>query len=256
MSKTLLTAGAAAACLLTAPLAHAQDVYDFRAMTPAQQEAFGEAVRTYLLSNPEVIMEAVAVLEEREAIQQVEADKALVNENAEALFDDGYSWVGGNPDGDFTIVEFIDYRCGYCRRAHPEVLQLLELDGNIRLVVKEFPILGEASMTSARFAIATQIVAGDEAYESVHNALVALEGNPGAGPLRRLAGTLGLDAEAIMAEMNSDEVTRRIADTRELAQAMRISGTPTFVFGDQMVRGYAPLDAMLEIVAAVRETQD
>lgn len=255
MSKTFLTAGATAALLLTAPIASAQDAYDFRAMTPAQQEAFGEAVRAYLLENPEIIMEAVAVLEERQAAQQANADLELVAENAEALFNDGYSWVGGNPDGDFTIVEFIDYRCGYCRKAHPEVLELLENDGNIRLIVKEFPILGEASMISSRFAIATQIVAGDEAYEAVHNALVALEGNPGAGPLRRLAGTLGLDAGAIMAEMDSDEVTRRIEKTRALAMAMQINGTPSFVFGDQMVRGYAPLAAMEQIVAEGRAAQ-
>ncbi|MBS0122729.1 DsbA family protein [Thetidibacter halocola] len=247
-----LRGAAAALALMTAcGAASAQDL-DLSAMTPEQKDAFGAQVREYLLANPQVIMEAVAVLEQREQAQQAEADVSLVQAHMDALVNDGFSWVGGNPEGDVTIVEFMDYRCGYCRKAHPEVEQLIASDGDIRLIVKEFPILGEASVVASRFAIATQIVAGDDAYKAVHDALITMEGNPGNGPLRRMAETLGLDADAIMAEMDSDEVTRRIAETRALAQSMQISGTPSFVFGDQMVRGYAPLDIMQQIVADVR----
>lgn len=243
----------AALCLLAAPMTvQAQEAFDFDAMTPAQQAAFGAQVRAYLLENPQVIMDAVAVLEEREKAAQLAQDDTLVADNLDRLMNDGFSWVGGNPEGDLTVIEFTDYRCGFCRRAHPEVMELLESDGNIRYIIKEFPILGEASVTSTRFAIATLIVAGDEAYKSVHDALITLEGNPGNGPLRRIAETLGLDADAIMAEMGSAEVTRRIDETRQLAIAMNINGTPSFVFGDQMVRGYAPLPAMQQIVAEER----
>lgn len=259
MSKTstFLRGTAAALCLFAAPMAQAQDApaFDFDTMTPEQQAAFGAQVRAYLLENPQVIMEAVAVLEQRDQQAQVAQDEALVADNMDRLVNDGYSWVGGNPEGDVTIVEFMDYRCGFCRRAHPEVEQLIATDGNIRYILKEFPILGEASMTSSRFAIATLIVAGDEAYKAVHDALITMEGNPGNGPLRRIAETLGLDYEAITAEVDSEEVTRRIAETRQLAQDMNINGTPSFVFGDQMVRGYAPLDAMQAIVAEVRDSQ-
>lgn len=256
-SLSFLRGTAAALAILAAPMVQAADAtpFDLGDMTAEQQAAFGDAVRNYLLENPQVIMEAVAVLEAREKEAQEAQDVALVANNMERLVNDGYSWVGGNPDGDVTVIEFSDYRCGFCRRAHPEVEQLLAADGNIRLIVKEFPILGEASMVSSQFAIATQIVAGDDAYKMVYDALIALEGNPGNGPLRRLAETLGLDADAIMAEMGSDEVMRRIADTRDLARAMNISGTPTFVFGDQMVRGYAPLATMQDIVADVRDSQ-
>ncbi len=226
--------------------------FDPATMTDAQKAAFDAMVRDYLLRDPQVIMDAVAVLEEREAAQQGERDRALVSANADALLDDGFSWVGGNPDGDVTVVEFLDYRCGYCRRAHPEVMELIESDGNIRLIVKELPILGEASMVSSRFAIATRIVGGDAAYKSVHDALIALEGEPTEAVLSRLAATLGLDADAILVEMQSDEVTRQIAETRALAQRMQINGTPSFVFGDQLVRGYAPLEAMRAIVADAR----
>ena len=250
MTKTLLRAGIAALSLATPALA--EDL-DLSAMTPDQRAAFGEQVRAYLLENPQVIMEAVAVLEQREQQQQAQADVAMVADNAAALFDDGFSWVGGNPDGDITIVEFMDYRCGYCRKAHPEVEELIATDGNIRLIVKEFPILGEASVLASRFAVATHIVAGDDAYKAVHDALISMDGQPSETVLSRLAGTLGLDGAAILAEMGSDEVTRRIGETRALAQIMQISGTPSFVFGEQMVRGYAPLDAMRQIVANARQ---
>ncbi len=251
MTRTLLKAGAAMMCLAAAP-ASAQDTFDFGAMNDDQKAAFGQAVRDYLMDNPQVIMDAVAVLEQQEAAAQEQNDKQLVETHRDALLNDGYSWVGGNPDGDFTIVEFMDYRCGYCRKAQPEVTELLEKDGNIRLIVKEFPILGDASTISSRFAIATKIVAGDEAYGQVHDALIALEGNPTEASLKRIADTLGLDADAIMAEMGSEEITRRINETRALAQAMQINGTPSFVFGDEMVRGYAPLAAMEQIVAMGR----
>lgn len=250
-TRPTLTAAATALALLAAP-ATAQEAFDFDAMTEDQRAAFGAQVRAYLMENPQVIMDAVAVLEQQQAQQQAQADDALVTDNLDRLLNDGYSWVGGNPEGDITVVEFMDYRCGYCRKAQPEVEELINADGNIRLIVKEFPILGEASLTSSQFAIATQIVAGDEAYKAVHDALIALEGAPGEPQLQRMATTLGLDYDAIAAEMDSDEVQRRIAETRALAVDMQINGTPSFVFGEQMVRGYVPLQGMEEIVAQLR----
>lgn len=252
LSNALRATVASAVMLMGAQAQAADTVFDLDKMTPAQEAAFGAAVRSYLLENPQVIMEAVAVLEEREQQQQAQADLSIVSDNADALFNDGYSWVGGNPDGDYTVVEFLDYRCGYCRKAHPEVSELIKSDGNIRLIVKEFPILGEASIIASRFAIATQIIGGNDAYKAVSDALMTLDGNPNEATLKRLAKTLGLDGDAILAEMSSKEVTRRISETRALAQRMQISGTPSFVFGDQMVRGYAPLPTMQNIVAQGR----
>lgn len=251
---TGLRGSALALGLLAAPMALAEGL-DFDAMSPEDRAAFGAQVRAYLMENPQVIMDAVAVLEQRQAAEQQQADGDLVQAHMDRLMNDGFSYVGGNPEGDITVVEFLDYRCGYCRKAHPEVEALIETDGDIRLIVKEFPILGEASLVSSRFAIATQIVAGDEAYKSVHDALIALEGGVGKPQLRRLATTLDLDADAILAEMESDEVTRRIQETRDLAMALQINGTPSFVFEDQMLRGYVPLESMMALVDEKRATQ-
>ena len=226
---------------------------DLSAMTEAERKAFGDEVRAYLLENPEVIMEAVQLLEQRQADERANADLALVAQNADEIFDDGYSWVGGNVEGDITLVEFLDYRCGYCRKAMPEVAKLLKNDGNIRLIVKEFPILGEASMLSSRFAVATKQVAGDDAYKQVHDSLMEFGGDPTDVALRRIADGLGLDTDAIMDRMSSEEVSSEIAQTRQLAQKLSISGTPTFVLGDELLRGFLPADQMQLIVEEMRE---
>ncbi|SDW29758.1 Protein-disulfide isomerase [Ruegeria halocynthiae] len=228
---------------------------DLNAMSDAEKAEFGTQVREYLLENPEVIIEAINILEERNAAAEADADKELVAANADDLFNDGYSWVGGNPDGDITLVEFMDYRCGYCRRAVPEVATLLESDGNIRLVIKELPILGDASVISSRFAVATKQVAGDDAYKQVHDALLEFSGEPSEVTLRRISDGLGLDSDAIVAAMDSDEVSEEINKSRELAQKLRISGTPSFVLGTEMLRGFLPADQMLQIANGVRAEQ-
>lgn len=225
---------------------------DLSAMTESERDALHGEIRAYLLENPEVIMEAVAVLEQREAAQQAGEDVELVKANADALYNDPNSWIGGNPEGDITLVEFVDYRCGYCRKAHDDVAELLKQDGNIRLIIKEFPILGEASTVSSRFAIAVRQVAGDEAYHAASEALIRLKGNPTDAALERLAETLGLEADKVMARMDSPEVAEVISENRALGRRLRINGTPTFVLEDQMLRGYLPLANMQALVADAR----
>lgn len=243
----MLTASALALTLAGPAVA-----FDITDMTEEERTAFREEVRSYLMENPEVILEAVDALEARQAADQQQADKQLVAEHSDAIYEDGRSWVGGNPDGDVTVVEFMDYRCGYCRRAKAEVEELVSSDGDIRFVLKEFPILGEESVTMSRFAVATRNVAGDEAYKSVHDALMALEGSPSETTLRRLAETLGLDADAILEAMSAPEVTSELKANHELAQTLQINGTPGFVMGGELVRGYVPLDDMRGIVEDAR----
>lgn len=246
--KRLLASTSLCFAMLTAPVL----AFDINAMSDAEREVLREEIRAYLMDNPQVILESVNQMEAQKAEQQAQDDVALVAANADALFEDGYSWIGGNPEGDVTVVEFLDYRCGYCRKAHDEVAQLLESDGDIRLIVKELPILGEASTVSSRFAIATKQIAGDAGYKAVHDALMSFGGDPSAAALGRIAAGLDLDAEAILAHMSSEEVSNEISQTRALAQRLQISGTPTFVMGDQLVRGYVPLNAMQQIVSETR----
>ena len=248
LRPSLMLAVAAFSLGLAAPLAQAQDAD----MTVEEREALHAEIRAYLLEHPEVLIEAMEVLQMREAEAAEQRDLLLLANNAEAIFNSPDDWVGGNPEGDVTLVEFIDYRCGYCRKAYAEVEELVASDGNIRFVVKEFPILGEASLLSSQFAIAVRQLHGDDAYDAAHHALIELRGEPTAETLGRLATDLGLDPQPILDRMGSDEVRAVIEANHALAQTLDISGTPTFVLKDMMLRGYLPLEAMREVIAEVR----
>lgn len=225
---------------------------DLAAMTGPEREAFRAEVRAYLLEHPEVLMEAIEALDGQQATAQAEADAGMIAAQGPAIFEDGHSWTGGNPEGDVTVVEFMDYRCGYCRRAFQEVEDLVGTDGNIRFVLKEFPILGEQSDLASRFAVAVQQIEGPDAYKDAHDALMAMETDVTPEALSRLADGLGLDPEPILARMDGPEVAAVIDANHALAQALGISGTPTFVLGGRMVRGYLPFEAMQAAVAEER----
>jgi protein-disulfide isomerase len=221
-------------------------------MTEAERSAFRAEVRAYLLENPEVLVEAMTELQARKDAADSAKDQALLTTYKTELFNDPNSYVGGNPNGDITIVEFTDYRCAYCRKAFSEIEELVKSDGNIRFVVKEYPILGEASVISTRFALAVLQLHGPDAYKAAHDGLITLRGEPDAATLSRLAEMLGLKAADILARMNAPEVDAVIAANANLGDKMGVSGTPTFVVQGQLLRGYVPLEQMKEIVAAER----
>ena len=221
-------------------------------MTPDEKTAFRAEVRDYLLENPDVLVEAMQVLQDRQDKAAAEQDQLLLSQNREFIFNDPDSWVGGNPDGDITVVEFMDYRCSYCRKAYTELADLIASDGNIRFVVKEFPILGEDSIASSRFAIAMRQLHGDAAYEAVYDELITLRGSPDADTLARLAVKMGYEAQPLLDRMASEEITQIIAANHAVAGLLSITGTPTFFVGDTILRGYLPADEMKRIVAEAR----
>ena len=240
----------ALAATLTASTAFAGGLGE---MTEAERAAFREEVRAYLMENPEVIVEAMTELQSREDAAAADRDLQLMETHKDAIYNSAADWVGGSPDGDITVVEFMDYRCGYCRKAYQEIEDLVGSDGNIRFVLKEFPILGEESLLSSQFAISVRMLYGDEAYKKAHDALIVLRGEANAETLARLAGDLGHDAAAVAEKMASEEVKAVIMANHELATVLEISGTPTFVVDRTMVRGYVPLDGMRQIVAGQRQ---
>ncbi len=226
---------------------------DLAEMSEEDRAAFRDEVRAYLLENPEVIMEAIQVLKERDVVNEAQNDLNLVQANSAALFNNESDWVGGNVDGDITIIEFMDYRCGYCKKASAEVAELIKSDGNIRFILKEYPILGEASDLASRFAIAVRQIAGDDAYKAAHDTLMALRAEVSAAALDRIAADLSLDPVAVNARMQSPEVDAVIAANRALGEALLINGTPTFIIQKTMLRGYVPLEGMREVVADERK---
>ena len=247
MRRTFLTLATSLALFATSALAGGLGT-----MTDDERAEFRAEVREYLLENPEVLMEAMQVLQDRQDKAAADQDQLLLAQNHDFIFNDPASWVGGNPDGDITVVEFMDYRCSYCRKASSEVFDLVETDGNIRFVVKEFPILGEDSVASSRFAIAMRLLHGDAAYEAVHHELITLRGSPDTETLGRLAVKLGYEAQPVLDKMASDEISQIIAANHAVAGLLNITGTPTFFVGDTILRGYLPAEEMKRIVAEAR----
>lgn len=224
----------------------------FEEMNADERKTFRAEVRAYLLENPEVIMEAVEILREREAELENANDLTLVREYYGPLTNDGYSFVAGNPNGAITVVEFADYRCGYCKRAHPQVLALLEQNDDVRLVIKEYPILGAESVLAARAAMSI-LINQRKSYLEFSDLLMLHNGPVNAVTLARIAESAGADAALMENHIDDDMVTAAIANNRELGRRMNITGTPTFVIGPEMVRGYVPLAEMQRIVDSARE---
>ena len=225
---------------------------DINNLTNADRKLLQKEIRRYILENPDIIFEAADIVRKREAALEVQEDEELIQSNFNEIFYDNYSYVGGNPDGDITIVEFVDYKCGYCRKAAELVRELIAKDANIRFVVKEFPILGEASLVSSKFAIAVKNIGGPEKYKVVHDILLALAAEPTEIYLRRIAKELELNPEELFEAMQSDLVALEIDQTGELAQKLQISGTPTFILGDQFLRGFVPLEILSKAIHSER----
>lgn len=220
-------------------------------MSDGQRALLRQEIRAYLLENPEVIFEAIEIFEQRRNAASVEADRRLLVTNEQAIYNDGHSWVGGNPDGDITLVEFSDYRCGYCKQAHPELQALLDSDENIRLIVKEFPILGPESTAAGRMALAAFDLNPD-LYEALNDSLMDFPQNLTEAFAYRIAGDVGYDTDALRERADSDEITQKLEKNYQLAQALGLQGTPSFILGDEIIRGYLPLQDMQAVVAEVR----
>ena len=249
-SSTFARLGLAATLALSGTF-HAQ-AFDIASMTEEEREVFHAEIREFILDNPEVLFEAVERYEAQQEQAQAATEQQLLSQLSGEIFNSSDDLIMGNPDGDVTFVEFLDYRCGYCKKAFPEVKSLLKADGNIKVIVKEYPILGEASVEASRFALAARVVAGDDAYETVHDAMMEMRGSLTPGGMRKIAKKADLDYDAIAAKMESDEVTAVIARNHALGRQLQINGTPSFIVSDAIIRGYLPYDEMAKIVAEIR----
>lgn len=221
-------------------------------LTPDQKAAVDAQIREYLLTNPEIIIEAMEVLEARRVEQESAADARMISQLRDEIINDGYSFVAGNPDGDVTVVEFADYRCGFCKQAHEGIKALIDADPNVRVVIKEFPILGPESTFAARAAMASQEQGGD-LYLAFNDAMMTWQGNLSEAAVMSLAGEVGIDVAQLEADMNKPEIASNIQRTYALARQLQISGTPGFVIGGQIVRGFVPVSQLRELVEDARE---
>lgn len=245
-----LPAFAAAIAMSAAILTPAFAQGDKPALSAEQEKRVQELVKEYILANPEIILEAVQNLRRRqEEAKQKAAQSALKDKRGE-LQGAADLPVAGNPKGTVTIVEFFDYRCGYCKGVRPVVDEVLRADGNIRLVYKEFPILGPASRVASMAAIAAH---KQGKYLPFHNAMMAYPNNLTDEVVFALARQVGLDVAKLKEDMKAPEVEALIEKTRKLAQELGIDGTPAFIIGDELVAGAIGADAFKQKVEAARK---
>src|SRR4249920_936399 len=195
----------------------------------ADQARVEGILRDYLTKNPEILVEMTTELDKRQAAEQAAQQQKAISDNADKLFRSPVAHVAGNPSGDVSIVEFFDYNCGYCKRALPDVLKLVNNDGKIRLVLKELPIFGEDSEAAAKAALA----AGKQGkYFEMHQKLFTEPGKADKDKALKIAGELGLDIPQLEKDMEDPSIKQALDEAKDLGQKLGLQGTPLYLVGD------------------------
>jgi len=244
-TRFLVSACAAVIALALPQLGRADDM--------PQREAIEKIVHDYLMAHPEVIQEAVTELEKRQAAADAQKHKTAVKENANALFSSADQVTLGNPNGNVTFVEFFDYNCGYCKQAMSDMLTLLKDDPNLKVVLKEFPVLGEGSKEAARVAVAVRMQdKTSKKYLEFHQKLLGGRNHADGARALAVAKDIGLDMDRLQKDMKSPEVEKTIEQDYKLAEALGLNGTPSYVIGDNVIVGAVGLKGLKENVNTAR----
>ena len=213
------------------------------------QAEFEQRVRAYLLEHPEVIGEALERLQTKQAEQGVAAAKATLKAHAAEVFHDPDSPVGGNPSGDVSLVEFFDYNCPYCKMMTPLISQAETADPQLRIVYKEFPILGSGSVLAAKAALAAN---KQGKYEVFHRALYQERGHVDEAQVLAVATAVGIDVGRMKADMQDKAIERQLEKNGALGQALQITGTPGFVIGEQVTTGAMDMKSLQSLIGSAR----
>lgn len=224
------------------------------ALDDSQKQEFGAFIREYLMANPEIIEEMSQALEIKKETESRVMAQAAITDNKEAIFRAPEDVVLGNPDGDVTIVEFYDYNCGFCKRAMNDMIGLLDKDPNLRFVLKEFPILGPDSLAAHRVAMSFRKLAPD-LYSDFHMKLLGGDVRATEAQAIEIAKSLGVEEAALVAGMDDPAIDQSIRQTYELANALGISGTPSFVIGDEAVFGAVGEETLLAKINNMRQCE-
>jgi protein-disulfide isomerase len=219
--------------------------------TPEQEEAIGRILRQYLENHPEAVLEALEAAEAKAKTAAAEKTKQAVATKQRELEADPVSPVVGNPKGDVTLVEFFDYRCPYCKQVAPSLAALVEEDKRLRVVMKEFPILGKESVIAARAALAAEL---QGKYAPFHHALLAVKGPLAVAVVYQTAAGAGLDVERLKSDMARPEIEAQLRANYDLAQTLGIRGTPAFVVGGELIPGAVDLATLRRKIAAARKS--
>jgi protein-disulfide isomerase len=241
---------ALAALIGVAPAALAQPAAPF---TDQQKQAIGEVVKEYLLKNPEILQEVMAELEKRQAEQQRVAQASALKESRQALVNSPHAIVAGNPQGDVTLVEFFDYNCGYCKRALADVRTLSKADPKLRVVLKDFPVLGPDSVEASRVSLAVKNQLQGEKLFDFHVRVMETRGRVNAERAIAVAKEMGVDIARLQKDMDAPEIRAALQANVGLGDKLGLSGTPAFIVGDEIVPGAVGVEPLKQLVASVRQ---
>lgn len=231
------------------------------ALAPASAQSFSDPqrgeiekiIKEYLISHPEVLQEAMAELDKRNAAAEAEKSKTAVKSNEQEIFNSARQVTLGNPQGDVTLVEFFDYNCGYCKRALSDLMDLMKTDGKLKVVLKEFPVLGPGSVEAAQVAVAVRMQdKTGKKYLEFHQKLLGGRGPADRAHALAVAKDVGLDMTQLEKDMNSDEAKATFDENIKLAETLGMNGTPSYVVGNEVVVGAVGLDALKQKVSAAR----
>ena len=208
-------------------------------------------IRSHLIANPEIIADAIDELQARQGRAELAAVADAIAVNAEVIFDSDRQVVLGNPEGDVTLVEFFDYNCPYCKSAMTDVQRLIEEDPGLRVVLKEFPVLGEDSVEAARVGVAISLTA-PEKYEEFHFTLLSEPGQVGRDRALAMAEEIGIDPETLRPLLDTDEVEDTINEVYDIAGQLNLSGTPSFVTAAGVIVGAVGYETLRSTIAEIR----
>jgi protein-disulfide isomerase len=226
--------------------AHAQGFSD------AQRGDIEKIIRDYLVGHPEVLQEAMTELDKKTAADEAAKNQAAVKDNAEEIFNSSRQVVVGNPQGDVTFVEFFDYNCGYCKRAMDDMFSLIKNDPKLKVVLKEFPVLGPGSVEAARVAVAVRMQDKGKKYLDFHQKLLGGRGQADKARALAAAKETGFDMARIERDLGSAEVRETLEENLKLAEKLGLNGTPSYIIGQNVVVGAVGLDKLKENISTAR----
>jgi protein-disulfide isomerase len=252
MTFDFRTLAAAAFAFALATPASAQTLA--QTFTPDQRGEIEKIVREYLLNNPQILQEVMAELEKRQALADAEKHRAAIKEHASIIFDSPRQVTLGNPKGDVTMVELFDYNCGFCKRALTDMMDLMKADPKLKVVLKEFPVLGEGSTHAAQVAVAVRMQdkTGGKKYLEFHQKLLTGRGSIDKARAMAVAKEIGLDMARLEKDLTSEEVKTTLAESFKIAEAIGLNGTPSYVIGNEAVIGAVGFATLKERVNVAR----
>ena len=247
LKAVLIAAAAATGMLALAAPARAQG------FSEPQRDEIRKIMKDYLLAHPEILQDVMAELEKRQQSAEAEKARSAVKNHSQALFYSPRQVVVGNAEGDVTLVEFFDYNCGYCKRALADLMGLMKDDPKLRVVLKEFPVLGPGSVEAAQVAVAVRMQdKSGKKYLDFHQKLLGGRGQADKARALAVAKEIGLDVARIERDLDGAEVKTTLAESFKIAEALGLNGTPSYVIGNNVVVGAVGLDALKDKINTAR----